>query len=164
MELEGSLPQSQEPAACLCPEPHRSNPWPPSHILELQLNICFPSTPGSAKWPLFLRFPYQNSLYTSPFPHTSYMPYPSRSSQFDETNSTGWAVRSLNSTFCGFLHSPVTSFLLGPNMPLNTPFSDTLSLHSSLIVSDQISHPCSKYIERNLKVAGSYVITVCQRC
>jgi len=31
---------------------------------------------------------------------------------------------------CNFLHSPVTSSLLGPNTLLNTLFSDTLSLRS----------------------------------
>src|SRR5215471_18764029 len=40
-----------------------------------------------------------------------------------------------------FLHSPVTSSLLGPNTLLNTLFSNTLSLCSSLNVSDQASHP-----------------------
>ena len=40
-----------------------------------------------------------------------------------------------------FLHSPVTSSLLGPNILLNTLFSNTLSLRSSLNVSDQVSHP-----------------------
>jgi len=48
---------------------------------------------------------------------------------------------SLNSSLCNFLHSPVTSSLLGPNMLLNTLFSNTLSLYSSLNVSDQVSHP-----------------------
>jgi hypothetical protein len=31
--------------------------------------------------------------------------------------------------------------LLGPNIPLNTLFSNTLSLHSPLNVSYQVSHP-----------------------
>ena len=47
---------------------------------------------------------------------------------------------SLSSSLCSFLHSPVTSSLLGPNIR-NTLFSDTLSLRSSLNVSDQVSHP-----------------------
>jgi hypothetical protein len=34
-----------------------------------------------------------------------------------------------------------TSSLLGPNILLNTPFSKTLSLRSSLNGSDQVSHP-----------------------
>jgi hypothetical protein len=42
---------------------------------------------------------------------------------------------------CIFLQSPVTSSLLGPNIPLSTLFSNTLSLCSSLSVRDQVSHP-----------------------
>ena len=40
-----------------------------------------------------------------------------------------------------FLHSSVTSSLLGPNILLNTMFSNTLSLLSSRNVSDKVSHP-----------------------
>src|SRR5215510_9655971 len=36
--------------------------------------------------------------------------------------------RSLSFSLCIFLHSPVTSSLLLPNIPLNTPFSNPLSL------------------------------------
>ena len=47
----------------------------------------------------------------------------------------------LSSSLCSFLHSPATSSLLGPNILLNTFFSNTLSLHCSLNISDQVSHP-----------------------
>ena len=40
----------------------------------------------------------------------------------------GEQYRSLSSSLCSFLHSPVTSSLLGPNIPLSTVFSNTLSL------------------------------------
>jgi len=53
----------------------------------------------------------------------------------------GEQYRSFGSSLCSFLHSPVTSSLLGPNILLNTLFSNTLSLRSSLNVSDQVSHP-----------------------
>jgi len=53
----------------------------------------------------------------------------------------GEQYRSLNSSFCSFLHSPVTFTLLGPNTLLITLFSNILSLRSSLNVSDQVSHP-----------------------
>ena len=49
--------------------------------------------------------------------------------------------RSLSSSLCSFLHFAVTSSLLGPNILLNTLFSNTLSRRSSLSVSDQVSHP-----------------------
>jgi hypothetical protein len=47
---------------------------------------------------------------------------------------------------CIFLHSPVTSSLLGSNILLRTLFSNTLSLCSSLSVRDQVAHP---YFFRN---------------
>ena len=55
--------------------------------------------------------------------------------------TTGEQYRSLSSSLRGFLHSPLTSSLLGPNILLNTLFSNILSLRSSLNVSDQVSHP-----------------------
>jgi hypothetical protein len=53
----------------------------------------------------------------------------------------GKEYKSLRHTLCSFLHSPVTLSLLGPNILLRTLFSYTLSLHSSLNVSDQVAHP-----------------------
>ena len=53
----------------------------------------------------------------------------------------GEEYRSLSSSLCSFLHSPVTSSLLGPNILLNILFLNTLSLSSSVNVSDQVSHP-----------------------
>ena len=53
----------------------------------------------------------------------------------------GGQYRSLSSSLCTSLYSPVTSSLLGPNILLSTPFSLTLSLRASLNVSDQVSHP-----------------------
>jgi hypothetical protein len=46
-----------------------------------------------------------------------------------------------SSSLCNFLHSPITSSLLGQNILLRTLFSNTLSLCSSLNVTDQVSHP-----------------------
>jgi hypothetical protein len=46
-----------------------------------------------------------------------------------------------SSSLCNFLQPPITSSLLGLNILLNTLFSDTLSLCSSLNVRDQVSHP-----------------------
>jgi hypothetical protein len=42
---------------------------------------------------------------------------------------------------CNFLHSPIISSLLGPNILLSTLFSNALSLCSSLHVRDQVPHP-----------------------
>ena len=53
----------------------------------------------------------------------------------------GDQYRLLRPSLCSFLHSSVTSFLLHPNILLNTLFSKILNLRSSLNVSDQVSHP-----------------------
>ena len=46
-----------------------------------------------------------------------------------------------SSSLCSFLHSPLTLSFLGPNILLNTIFSNTLSLCSTLNLRDQDSHP-----------------------
>ena len=89
MEPESSLPHSQVPATCPYPEPARSSQCPTSHYLKIHLNIIFPSTPGSSKWSLSLRYPHQNPVYASPLSHTCYMPRPSNSSRFDHANNIG---------------------------------------------------------------------------
>jgi hypothetical protein len=66
-----------------------------------------------------------------------YMPHPSHYSQ----TIVGEACTSLSSLLCSFLHSPVTSPPWGPHVLLSNLFSYTLSLHSSLNVSIQVSHP-----------------------
>ena len=53
----------------------------------------------------------------------------------------GEQYRSLSSSLCSLLHSPVTSSLLGPNTLLKPLFSNTLSVRSSLNVRDQVLHP-----------------------
>ena len=48
---------------------------------------------------------------------------------------------SLSFSLCNFLHFPITSSLLGPNILLYILFSNNLGLHSSLNVSEQVPHP-----------------------
>jgi hypothetical protein len=55
----------------------------------------------------------------------------------------GEEYRLWSSSLCNFLHYPSSSSLLSQNILLNTLFSKTLSLCSSLKVRDQVSHPYS---------------------
>jgi hypothetical protein len=68
---------------------------PTSHYLRIHHNIILPSTLGSPKWSLFLRFPHQTPVYDSPLRHTSYMPRPFHSSQYYHPKNIGWAVQTI---------------------------------------------------------------------
>ena len=65
----------------------------PVHAPTFHFNITVPSTPGSPKFSLSLRFPHQNPVYTSPLPHTRYMPCQSHYSRFFYPNNIWWAVQ-----------------------------------------------------------------------
>ena len=63
----------------------------------------------------------------------------------------GQEYKSFSSSLCSLLHSPVTSSFLGPNILLNTMFSNTLSFLSSRNINDQVSHPKAHHTDINYK-------------
>ena len=110
-------------------------------LTEIHVSINLPSKPGSSKSSFFLKFPHQKPVCTSPLPiratchaHLILLDLISRKTFREE-------YRSWSSSLCSFIHSPFTSSLLGPNILLNTLFSNTLTLRTSLNVCDQVSHP-----------------------
>ena len=129
MEPEGSLPYSQAPATFSYPEPTPSSPHNP--FLKIHLNII-----------LHLRLGLPSGLFPSgfltitlctPLPSSIRATCPAHLNLLDFITRTilGEECRSLSSSLCNFLHSPVTPSLLGPNTLLNTLFSNTLSPCSS---------------------------------
>ena len=140
MGPEGSLPRLQVPATGSYTESDQSSPYPTPHFLKIHLIIILTSTPGSSKWPLSPRFPTE-TLYA---PVISYIraTCTDRLILMDLINPIMCGeYRSLSSSLCCFVHSPVISSRVGPyTRILNTLFSNALSLRSFLNVSDHVSH------------------------
>jgi len=109
----------------------------PSHFLKIHLNIIPHLRLGLPSCLFPAGFPTK-TLY-APLPHTCYVSRPCHS-LFHHPNSIRWELR-ITKLLISFLHSPVTSSLLGPNILLSTLFSNTLNLASTLNVNDQVSHP-----------------------
>jgi hypothetical protein len=141
MEPESSSPYTQVPATVPILSQLHPVPTTTSSFLKINLNII-----------PHLRLGLPNGLFHSSFPtntlctalssqiHTT---CPAHLIRLDSTTRTilSKEYRSFNSSLCSFLHSHITSSILGPSTTLNTLFSNTLSLRYSLNVSEQVSYP-----------------------
>ena len=140
MEPKGSLPFSEVVTTCPYPETDQSVPPHPTaliSILILSSYLCLGLPSGLCPSGFSTR-----TLYT-PFVFPIRATCPTHFTLLDLITWTifGEQYRSLSSSLCNFLHFPITSLLLGTNIFPSTLFSNTLSLHSSLNVRDQVSHP-----------------------
>jgi hypothetical protein len=80
-----------------------------------------------------LAFPQKPYIHSF-MPHSCYMPCPSHPPWLDHSNYLREEYKLWSSSLCSFLQPPVTSFLFDPNILLNTLFSNTLNICSSLII------------------------------
>jgi len=136
MEPEGSLPHSQVPTTCPYPEPARSNP---------DSQTPFPEDPSEYYPPIYPWVsPVVSFLQVSPpkpcirLPSPQYALHDPPISFFSILSPEQHSVSSTDHYAAPL--PPDTSSLLGPNIPLNTQLSHTLSLRSSLSVSDHVQH------------------------
>jgi hypothetical protein len=115
MQPEGLSPNSQELSTCPYPEPDQSSPHHISSrtilILSTHLRLGLPSGLLPSSFPTCTR--------SSPLrSHSCYMPLPSHPPRLHYSNYTWRRVQSWSSSLCSFLHPPVTSSLVGPNILL----------------------------------------------
>ena len=144
MEPEGSFPHSQVPATCPYPELAWSSPYPKHPTSWWSILILSSS--------LLLGLP--TGLFPSGFPtKTLYTPLPSpiRATcpahlillDFIIPTILGKQHRSLSSSLCSFLHSPVTSTLLGTNILLKLScYLEQYTIPQTCLFQDPSTWPC----------------------
>jgi hypothetical protein len=134
MEPKSLLLCSQKPAIGPYSEP--LNPVFPIdlYLPMVHLNVILSPTPWSSQWSLTFGPSNQNPINTSPIPHACHMSGLPHPPWFNHPNNIRWRIQAVKFIIMQF--SPWSIFL-------NTLFSKTLSLCSSLKVRGQVSHPYS---------------------
>ena len=142
-KLTGSQPVKKSPRISWNPKVHyRIHKCPPPVPILSQLDPVH--TPTSRFPEIHLNFMLPSCLFPSGFPHQNPLLSPVCATcpthlillDFITRSILGDEYRTLSSSLCSLLHSPVTSALLGPYILLSALFSNILSLRSSLNVSD----------------------------
>ena len=84
--------------------------------------------PRSPQWSLSLQFPHQDPIHPLSSPIRATCPAHLIPLDFITHTILGDEYKSFSYSLCNLHHSPVTSSLLGPNILLNTMFSNTLRM------------------------------------
>ena len=131
------------------------NSLPPGPLLHHINPVCAPTIP-LLEDPLYLSshlcLGLPSGLFSSGFPAKTLHAHPLSSINstcpahlilFNHPYNIWWGTQITRNSLCSLLHPPppLTLSLLGPNIFLSTPFSNILSLCSSLNMTDQVSHP-----------------------
>ena len=145
MEPERSLPRFQQPTTCPCPEPDQTSPCPPSHILEIHLNIILLFICLCLPVGLFPSGPRTKTLYTHPLsPHTCYMPRPSHSSRLYCPQNIWWGVQFIKLLILYF-PTPLLPCPSEVQISSSIPSSQTPSAY----IPPQWEHPSFTHFQNN---------------
>jgi hypothetical protein len=128
---------------------------PTSHFLKIHLNIIHPSTPGSPKWSLSLKFPHQNLGYGLPLSITCHMPHPSHS-RFYHPSTIGWAVQIIKPLIMYFSSLPYYLVPLGPKYSPQHPNHN----HPQPTFLSQCERPSFTPIQNNRKIYSSVYLNL----
>ena len=136
-EPEGSLPHSHLSLSWASPiqsiYPHPTS-WRSVLILSTHLRLSLPRCFLPSGFPTkTLYTPLSSPIRATCPAHLILLDFITHTMLVEE-------YKSFSSSLCNLLHSSVTPSFLGPNILLNTMFSNTLSFVSSRNVSDQVSH------------------------
>jgi hypothetical protein len=108
----------------------------PSHSISLRSILILSTYLGLGLPSGVFPSSFQTISYMHSSPHSCYIPCQSHPTSLDHSNYTWRRVQIIKPSLCSYRQPPVTSFLFGPNILLNSLFSNILTLYSSLNVRE----------------------------